>query len=362
MKILQVMWLGEIGGLEKYVLQLSTELTGRRYDVEMCIVSRDGPISKEAKTRGIITHILNLRNGFDIVRAFRFIRLLKENDYDVIHVHDRNFMINLILLVFYRGKKVFTEHGGELIGDKPQKRFFFYKLLVFQYYKIIANSEHIKKVLVGRGLVSNEKISLIYNGIEIDSSPKVLNDKIRINLNIATGKKVVGVIARMVPAKGVDLFIEVAKKISQVKEDFVFIIVGDGPMKSDYEKLAGHKSVHSDIRFLGWRTDVKDILSILDIYMFTSRWESFGISLVEAMAAGVPITGFDIPGANEILVNDETAILVRPYNTDELTKKVLCLASDKILRSRLVDNGRRVSNERYSIKINSDKILEVYKK
>ena len=356
------MWVGEIGGLEKYVLQLSTALKEHEYDVEICVLFKGGPVSYEARRRGIKVHIIGLRNGFDLVRAFRFFKLIRVGGiYDVFHVHDRNFLANLMLSIICKGKKVFTEHGGELISGRSQKRFFFYKLLAFQYSKIIANSEYIKKVLVGRGLVFSEKVLVVHNGIESEKAPDSSKETIKRNLKIAADKKVIGVIARMVPAKGVDLFIDVAKKIAQTKNNFVFLVVGGGPMKQEYEKLAARDSGIADIRFLGWRTDIGDILSVLDAYMFTSRWEPFGISLVEAMMAGVPIAGFNIPGANEILVKDETSLLVEPFDTNMLSEKVILLTRDELLRSKFINNGRRLSNDRYSIKRNSERIIEIYK-
>ncbi len=362
MKTLQIMWLGTIGGLEKHVLHLVEDLKANGHLVEVCILHKTGAISDELYNRKIKTYFMDMKSGFDVRGALRFKRFLRDNSYDIIHVHDRNILANFVLWKFCETPKVFSEHGGELIGNKPWKRILFYKLLSFQYKKIIANSNHIREFLLKCGLSNEKKVTTIYNGINFKalSNYSLDKNKIRKKLNIDRNNKIIGIVARLVPSKGIDLFILTAQEIAKKDRSFTFLIIGDGPNRSEYEEMAIRVRDKVDIRFLGWRKDIERILPIFDIFLFTSRWESFGIVLLEAMAAGVPIVGFDIPGANEVVEKGETALLVDFSNIKELASTALYLISNKDLYIRLSLNGRKRVRRYFSMKDNAQRTLQIY--
>ena len=102
-------------------------------------------------------------------------------------------------------------------------------------------------------------------------------------------------------------------------------------------------------------------MSAFDVLLFTSRWESFGLVLLEAMAAGVPIVGFDIPGANEVAINGETALLVEPYKISDLATRVLQVMSDKELYSQLSEQGKKRVEGSFSSSKNSSTVLFIYR-
>lgn len=365
MKILHIAWSGGIGGIEKHVYQLSKEMKRNGIFVEVCILNKTGNLVNELDKIGIKSYVIGLKSSLDFKGAIKFKNFISRHSYDMIHVHDRNFLSNIILLFFYSHKKIFTEHGGHLVYkyEHPWKQKLFYKLLGSQFKIIIANSNFIKETIIKNRLFMPNKVSTIYNGISLEkltSSDISLKQKMKKDLGIEN-KRVVGVVCRIVLAKGIDFFLKIAKEIEKERKDIVFLIIGDGVEKKKYEEMA--KGLFGvDIRFLGFRSDIGEILSVFDIFLFTSRWEPFGIVLVEAMAAGVPIVGFDIPGANEVVLSGITGYLVKPFKINEAAIKVLELLRDGDKYAEFSKRGRERAINLFSITNNYNNIMNIYNK
>jgi glycosyltransferase involved in cell wall biosynthesis len=360
MRIAQVLWLGSIGGLENYVYQLSEGLTENKHIVDVCVLHVEGDISDKIKNKNIKVFCAGMKNGFDFYGAFKFLQFLLKNNYDIVHVHDRNLLANFLLL-FYPGKKIFTEHGGELLSWKNWKRRFFYHFLSAQFDVIIANSNFVKDSLLRLKILRSDKIITVYNGIYAErfSNALVNKNKIRDSFSIPPSAKVVGIVARLVEAKGIDLFIETAGKIMQQRDDVIFLIAGDGPLREECERLAAKIKYPSNIRFLGWQSDILHVLPAFDIFLFTSRWEPFGMVLLEAMAVGVPVVGFNVPGANEVAINGETAILVDSFDLEALASKTIDVLDNVEYCAQLGNNGRRRVNDFFTMDINTSRVTSI---
>jgi len=136
MKIIHVSWWGRIGGIEKYVSDLSINLKRKGHVVEICALSEKGCLYEKLENVGFKVHIIGMKNGCDLASANKLRSFLEKNPSDIIHVHDRNFLANYIITRYAKCPLIFTEHGGELIGDKHWKRKIFYALFRTRYKKI----------------------------------------------------------------------------------------------------------------------------------------------------------------------------------------------------------------------------------
>lgn len=358
------MWSGSIGGLERYVLDISTVMKRHGLRPEVCILNKAGLISDILRENNILVHHIGMKSGFNVIGAVRFAQVLLNGRYDIIHVHDRHFLSTIILACFCRAPKIFTEHGGELLGNKPWKRFLFYKILSFQYDGVIANSNYVKSVLLQKKLISKDRVAVIYNGIDLERFQVHFNKtEIRKQFKIPKDSTVIGMVARLIPRKGVDFFVKIAHEIYSLdkKNKYVFLVIGDGPERHKYDKITTPERDSSDLRFLGWQINVDRVMSIFDIYLFTSRWEPFGLVLAEAMAMGVPIVGFDIKGANEIAEDKKTALLSPPFDTHRVAANVIALISNDELYKKLSAAAITRTKNLFSLKQNYNRVYELYK-
>jgi len=364
MKIAQIIWRSTIGGLENHVLMLSDSLRQKGYDAEVVVMRESGPLTDVCREKSIPCTGPFLNNGFDLAGALRFRRFMSTKKFDMIHLHTRNFLTSFALTRIRDGRIVFTEHGGELLETRPVKRRLFYRLFGAKFAYVIASSHYISEMLTTRCLLPGEKIKIVHNGVDVDrfAVTAIGKDGIREHLDIPRENKVVGLLARLIRRKGIDLFIDAAKRISEAQDNITFLIVGDGPDRPVFEKIAQEAENKTDIRFTGWERDVARVLPAFDLFLFTSRWEPFGIVLLEAMAAGVPIAGFDVPGANEVILEGKTALLVPPFDTEKLAHEAVKILSNDSLCERLKREGERRVRAHFDQEKNSLSILDIYEK
>ncbi|MEW6601409.1 MAG: glycosyltransferase family 4 protein, partial [Nitrospirota bacterium] len=224
-KILHVLWVGGIGGAEEYVRMITRYLNSSRYDNAVCFLSQRGEICQEIQREGNVSLTsMGFRNGFDVEASVKFYKYVRENGFDIIHIHVRNILSMLVLALFFsRIPKIITHHTGIQLTDPDDIRKFkksklFYFLFSRFLRKIIAISGYVKDNLIrNMGISPAEKIEVLHNGIDMQvfdrvrrTTPELLNVR-------SVGGKVIGFIGRMVPCKRPELFIQCAAEI--IKRD-----------------------------------------------------------------------------------------------------------------------------------------------
>ena len=167
----------------------------------------------------------------------------------------------------------------------------------------------------------------------------------------------------LVPRKGLPYLIEAAKKVVQEKANAQFLIVGDGPLRTQLNDAIASAGLGRNFRFLG---SVKDselpkIYNCADVFVLPSVQEGQGIVLLEAQASGVPVVAFDAGGVKEAVRDRETGLLVKPGDTDGLAEALINLLNNKQSRETLGQNGREYVNANYTWDVTTKKMLEVYR-
>jgi len=169
-------------------------------------------------------------------------------------------------------------------------------------------------------------------------------------------------VGSLIPRKGLPFLIEAAKKIVKEHSETKFVIVGEGPLKSQLLSYLETANLSGNFKFLG---NVKeDMLPALyncaDVFALPSIQEGQGIVLLEAQASAKPVVAFDVGGVNEAVRNGETGLLVKRGSSEELADALLKLLSDKALREKMGANGRRFVTENFTWDICAQKMLNVY--
>lgn len=155
----------------------------------------------------------------------------------------------------------------------------------------------------------------------------------------------------LVEQKGLDYLVEIVKKICAYKPNFKINIVGDGADRNRLEHLIESNNLKNHMSCIGATTDVDKYYSNSSIFLHTSRYEGFGVVLVEAMSHGLPVVAFHNNGPDEIISNNVNGFLIDQYDTDAFAKKVLELLDDKLLYDRISNAARRRAKDFSSEKI-----------
>jgi glycosyltransferase involved in cell wall biosynthesis len=208
---------------------------------------------------------------------------------------------------------------------------------------VIANSRATAESL------KRAKPLVVYPGVEISSNGARRRDSRSIR---------VGTAARLAKVKGIEYLIEAVSHLKNVELE----IAGDGPDRSELERVVTVFGVSDEVKFTGWIDNVGEEMSTWDIYAQPSVAEGLGIAALEAMAHGIPVVASDVGGLREIVVDGETGFLVSPKSPGRLAARIRDLASDPDLRARLGEAGRARAAAHFSRERECAAIQSAYEK
>jgi glycosyltransferase involved in cell wall biosynthesis len=166
-------------------------------------------------------------------------------------------------------------------------------------------------------------------------------DNLRKTLGFQSSDLVVGTVARLVPDKGIECFLRMAASIRAARSDVRFLIVGDGPLRGDLERMADALGIRLSVVFTGLRTDVPDLMDAMDLFVLPTLREGFGVVFAEAMAMGRAVVGSRIGPVAEVVEDGVTGYLVLPDAPEEFAVRALELLSDEAKRRAFGEAGRR---------------------
>jgi glycosyltransferase involved in cell wall biosynthesis len=164
--------------------------------------------------------------------------------------------------------------------------------------------------------------------------------QLRRELSVGADVALVGIVARMVPIKAHEIFLEAAREVAGRKRDVRFVLVGDGERRLELEALVERLGIHDRCVFLSWRQDLDRVYADLDVVALSSRNEGSPVALIEAMAAGRAVVSTDVGGVADVVKNGETGLLVPPEDPKAFGAALLRLLDDRDLRARLGERGR----------------------
>jgi glycosyltransferase involved in cell wall biosynthesis len=246
----------------------------------------------------------------------------------------------------------------------PRARAFLNRRLLSSRWTGIAVSEAVRRWSIREFDIPPERIAVLYNGHDVDrfASPSpAARDRIRNEFALARHVPVVGLVGRLdVAQKGQDVMIRAMSMLRARCRDAVLLLVGDGPDRTRCEALVHHLGVDEAVRFAGHRHDIADILAAVDVAVVPSTCEeAFGFVALEAAAAGRPVVAFESGGVPEVVLHDQTGIVVPKGDTAGLSEAVARLLNDPELAKRLGGKGQRYA-ARFSLPAHVGEMMDFY--
>ncbi len=341
MKILQVCSVTTFGGGERHLADLSHALADLGHEVYAATVP-DSPLPTELS-------FLTTENTFALSRRnyvknlTGLARFVREHDIEIVHAHAaRDYhLAALAVRLASRSRLVLTRHALF-----PLRRI--NRHLLSGAGRVIAVSQAVAESLRQNGAIESSKITVVHNGIDTDRFAR---------LPLAHGDAatvLVGTVGHLAPIKGHDVFVRAAALISARRPEVRFVIVGeDKSPQLDHrkflERLVAELSLSESVAMPGWTDDIPGMLSSLTLFVSAARSEPFGLSIVEAMAAGLPIVATASEGALEIIQDGISGKLVPIDDPESLAEAIVDLLGDPFERSRLGRNALQAARQRYSL-------------
>ncbi|MCA9246488.1 MAG: glycosyltransferase [Planctomycetales bacterium] len=333
------------GGAETLLLNLMRRLDRSRFSPELCCLKSLGPLGEEA-AREIPAHAYGMKSKYDVGVLKWLTQLLGERDIDAlvtVGAGDKMFWGRLAAWKANTpviASALHTTSWPDCVG------FLNRRLTPLNDAFIGVAPSH------GRHLIEVEKfpehkVFVIPNGVDTEIfAPDEVSSKLRDELKLPSGAPVAGIVARLGEEKNHELFLRMASRVVQTASNAQFLIVGDGPLRSQLESRTRELSLADNVQFLGARPDVPELLRALDVFVLTSKMEANPVSILEAMASGKPVVATRVGSVPETVKDGQTGYLVSSGDEDALTNRVteLLLNTDRAqqfgqaARKRVVDN------------------------
>jgi glycosyltransferase involved in cell wall biosynthesis len=332
-----------LGGAQKNALYALDNLDSAKYEKYFISAPCGGLYTDIDQYSGIKFHFLNcLKRKIslvnDILAFFALWRFMREHKISLVHTHSSKAgIIGRWAAKFAKvGIIIHTVHGWSFHQNmrKPIKAV--YVFLEQCTAKITTRFIVVSQNDLQKGLehkIGNaQQYSLIRYGIEISKfCQKKQQDSDK--------RKIVGMIACLKPQKNPLDFIKAAEIIAKTNKAVDFICIGDGGLRQKMENAITRLGLSGQIRLLGWRKDIADLIATMDIVMLCSLWEGLPIALLEAMAAAKPIVAYDTDGVREAVLNNKNGYLVEPGDVKGLAKKIQELLADPELAKTMGQAG-----------------------
>lgn len=308
------------------------------------------------KGRGLGEHVRNLgfpvsevkvRTKIDPLAIVQMARHIKRHEVDIVHAHLSTSSVNGCLAARMAGVPgVATVHG--MSG----------KLSFAPSTHLIAVSSEVRQHLVLQG-VHESKISIVPNGLQFRSVPADARQTARRILGVSEGEPVIGTTARLTRLKGVDHALSAFARVMQDFPNAKYVVFGDGEQRAELQELAVSLGVAHNVKWMGYREDVQDLLPALDVFVFPTLREAMGIAVVEAMAAGLPCVANAIGGVPEVVTAD-TGLLVSPSDPVAMADQIALLLRNPKLRRKMGSEAFERARTEYSAQRMAARTLGVY--
>ncbi|MFH1790306.1 MAG: glycosyltransferase [bacterium] len=371
--VLIVITKGEIGGAQMSVINLAKQLKIRGFTITVAFGTGDFLMKELASEHIDCIKLPYLGRSYNLISNIRYIiefrRLLLKNNYDVIHFNSTNAVLGAISakLIKKNIKTIFTFRGLSVLDpnythDKIKKflyLFAFKFILLFVDYQIYVSKTNQN---VAKKLKINKRDSVVYNGLDILNlsflNKKEAREYIRLKIGInLKNKTIIGSIGRLAYQKNYEFLIKCMAKIIYGQENLLCIIVGDGPENAKLKKMISELNLNNKIILAGPIENAGLYIKAFDIFTLTSRYEGMSITLIEAMAAGLPIIASDIEANVEILQG--TGVLYSENDDHDYLIKMENILNNNNYQTEL-SKKTQIAAQQYTIEKTTEKYIDIY--
>ena len=368
MKVLHLISGGDVGGAKTHVLTLVKELS-RTVPVKLiCFI--EGSFAEEGRQMGIDLMVIEQERRYDLNVVDKIISIIREGNYNIIHSHGAraNFITRFIK------KKiniscVTTVHSDFMLDFKGNiyKHLIYTNLNVFALKKFdyyIAVSEDFRQMLICRGFPADE-IYTVYNGIDYNeefsykSKDDFLEERGLLHIK---DKLIVGILARLHPVKGHEVFIKAAKEVLEKNKDVHFLITGGPDEMPNLTNLIREFNIEKNIHFIGFIKNPYDFLNVIDINVLTSYSESFPYVILEGVLLEKPTISSAVGGIPMLIKDGINGYLFKAGDYNELAIKMNSLIENKDKRIHFGKKLSEYAMANYSLEKLASEHLNIYNK
>ena len=359
----------QFGGGTRFLTELGRRATARGIRMGMLLAGEPIPIIADAfKSAGIAWWSLpdwkpaeDKERRWQLIKGFRRVNALEP--WDVVafeHCHPVSVICACTWSRALDGRRfarVWHQHSGIRPPHGVKKYISRLRLLGPFMDAFVALSEVAARSFRELRCPAN-KVKVISNGVQIP--PNLSSGWLRGKLGLPTTVPLLVTVASLRPVKGVDILLQAAVRLFKECPDWHLVIVGGGPLMADLQGLAQRLQIASRVHFLGVANNVLEILPDCNVFVLPSRSEAMPVSILEAMALGLPVVATDVGSVRDVVVHGKTGLLVAPEEPEALCVALRTVLMDQNIAHAFGSQGRQRAEQLFSLDKQVESYLELY--
>lgn len=362
----------EQGGAQKYVLNLAREI---RAEFNVAVAGgeqgADGYLAKELKKINVpffpLPHLKrDISPLYDFLALREISRLFRRLKPDLVHSNSSKVSIlGSLAKIFSSARIIHTPHGWVFNEPLPLLKKMLYlsleKITAPSKDKIICVAEYDRATALKYKVAPEKKLAVIHNGIEtIDFLPKEEARNV-LKISPVSDEIIIGSIGNLYTNKGFNYLIEALKILNDSGWPAKALIIGEGEERPELEKLIAQKKLTGKVILAGQIEQASRLLKAFDLYVCSSVKEGLSYTIMEAMAAGLPIIATEVGGNPELIADEETGVLTEAANPKLLALKIKELWEDRAGREKFSARAQIKAREQFSLSATVEKTRRLYR-
>ncbi|MFO1008260.1 MAG: GT4 family glycosyltransferase PelF [Planctomycetaceae bacterium] len=338
------------GGLERLLVEFGRHHDAQRFDLRFVSLAELGPPADELRQMGFSVESVDLpqRGKLAALRSLR--NILQRDRVDIVHTHNTYAHFYGTVAASWAGVPyVINSQHGRGCGPRAKDKLLF-RLANLKAARVVGVSEDAAALCRGEDPWAAGKTQVIWNGI--DTSRFVYRGPAAAPVAIS--------VARLSPEKDFPTLLQAVSLVVRDVPDFKLMMIGNGAERAKLEALAGSLGITSNVDFLGERKDVPELLAQAGFFVSSSKSEGISLTILEAMAVGLPVVTTRVGGNPEIVLEGETGYLVPDQNPEALAAAMLKMLSQREVWPAMGERGRQRVEQQFEIRTMIRQYEELY--
>jgi len=371
-RVLHLVHAFQTGGAERVVLDL-TRHGSRSIENYVCSLCEPHDLASQLDSKRVGFRCLHKRNGNDLRVIAALATLIDEERIEVVHAQGWGTFVEGLLAAKWLAKRrpafIFAFHGKsmeDVANGIPLRRRIAQRVGQCFTDACVAPARHMADDYARTIGLRRDRIEVICNGIDIDKFGRWSRRDARSALGLGPEDFVVGFVGRLDPVKDirglVEVFARFRKELVLDRERARLLIVGNGAELQTAESAIADRGLGESVLLAGLRTDIPQCMAVMDIYLQPSHYEGHSLTILEAMATGLPVVSTSVGGTPEIINNGRSGLLYRPGDYEQMAAAILNLYRQPALCSEIGNSGRERVAGHFSVDMMVRRYEELYRR
>jgi len=349
---------GNGGGPEKTLLRSPRHLAKLGVHAEaLYLLDANTPsdnLIERARRSDMPVHVVQERSAIDPAGAGAFARLVRAGRFDIVHTHDyKSNTVARMLTPAGKYRIVATAHGYNQTTRREGCYYSLERMLLRRADAVICPSRNLASYLADTG-ISPTRLHVIHNGIELDHWPFRAR-------SVPHDPPVVLYVGRLSREKNVQALLQACAMVVRDAAPLQLQIAGEGPQRDDLVRQAAELGLADTVQWLGLRDDVPDLLAAADLFVNPSMTEAMPNTVLEALAAGAPVIATDAGATEELIINEQTGLLIPPGDVGAIVDAMTAMLADPDLGKSMAWRGRAHVERHFDFRIRMAHIVALYR-